>query len=194
MMRLKSSRLTLAPLTHDDFELFVRDILTDPKVVEFYHSYRELFDLQQIRVRAEKDFWQHFETSRKKCGLEIWSIFTGMVPEDKAFIGWTGLVHTVLSERYGPPELQFMLTSRVFGMGYATEAATLTIEDARQRGLVAEIIATVDIPNKASIRILEKLGFERQGQIEVYGSTEMYLYRYNVQRQDPHGTPRGMDK
>lgn len=193
-MQLKSSRLTIVPMTHDHFELFVRDILTDPKVVEHYHNYQGLFDMQQVRARAEKDFWQHFETSRKKFGLEIWSIFTGMAPEDKAFIGWTGLVHTVLSERYGPPELQFMLTSRVFGMGYATEAATLLIEDARQRRLVAEIIATVDIPNKASIRVLEKLGFELRGQIEAYGSTEMYLYRYKVEDQDPHGTPQGMDK
>jgi RimJ/RimL family protein N-acetyltransferase len=177
MMQLRSNRLTLVPMTHDDFDLFVRDILTDPKVVEHYQNFRDLFDMQQIRVRAENDFWQHFEVSRKKCGCEIWSIFTGMVPADKAFIGWTGLVHTVLSDRYGPPELQFMLTSRVFGKGYATEAATLVIEDARERQLVTEIIATVDIPNKGSIRVLEKLGFEFDSQIEIYGSTEMYFYR-----------------
>ena len=39
------------------------------------------------------------------------------------------------------------------------------------------IIATVDIPNTGSIRVLEKLGFRREGQIEAYGSFEMYLYR-----------------
>lgn len=183
-MQLKSSRLTLAPMTHDDFELFVRDILTDPKVIEHYHSYHDLFDMQQIRVRAEKDFWQHFEASRKKCGCEIWAIFTGMVPADKAFIGWAGLVHTVLSDRYGPPELQFMLTSRLFGKGYATEAARLVIEDARERQLTQKIIATADIPNKASIRVLEKLGFEFGGQIEAYNSSEMYLYNYTVLHED----------
>lgn len=177
---MRSGRLTLAPMTHDDFELFVRDILTDPKVVEFYYNYRDLFDLQQIRVRAEKDFWQHFETSRKKYHCEIWSIFEGLVPTDKAFIGWAGLVHTTLSEKYGPPELQFMLTSRVFGKGYATEAATLVVEDARERGLTAKIIATVDIPNQRSIRVLEKLGFEFGGQIEAYASTEMYLYSLDL--------------
>jgi RimJ/RimL family protein N-acetyltransferase len=180
MKQLKSNRLTLAPMTHDDFELFVRDILTDPKVVEHYQNYRDLFDMQQIRVRAEKDFWQHFEASRKKYGCEIWSIFTGMVPADKAFIGWAGLVHTVLSDRYGPPELQFMLTSRAFGKGYATEAATLVIEDARERWLTPKIIATVDIPNKRSISVLEKLGFEFGGQIEAYGSAEMYFYRRGI--------------
>ncbi len=167
-------------MTHDHFELFVRDILTDPKVVEYYYDYRDLFDMQQIRVHAEKDFWQRFEASRKKYGFEVWSIFTGMVPADKAFIGWAGLVHTVLSDRYGPPELQFMLTSRVFGKGYATEAASLVIEDARERQLTKKIIATVDIANKGSIRVLEKLGFEFGGQIEAYNSQEMYLYNYTV--------------
>jgi RimJ/RimL family protein N-acetyltransferase len=38
----------------------------------------------------------------------------------------------------------------------------------------------VDIPNKGSIRVLEKLGFEFDSQIEIYGSTEMYFYRYNM--------------
>jgi RimJ/RimL family protein N-acetyltransferase len=167
-------------MTHDDFELFVRDILTDPKVVEHYHNYRDLFDMQQIRVRAEKDFWQHFEASRKKRGCEIWSIFEGLAEKDDAFIGWVGLVHTALSEQYGSPELQYMLTSRVFGKGYATEAANMVIEDARERALTAKIIATVDIPNKRSIRVLEKLGFEFGGQIEAYNSSEMYFYTYDV--------------
>lgn len=167
-------------MSHDDFELFVRDILTDPRVVEHYHSYRGLFDMQQIRVRAEKDFWQHFEASRKKSGCEIWSIFEGPTPGDDAFIGWAGLVHTALSDRYGSPELQYMLSSRAFGRGYATEAARLVIDDARERKLTPKIIATVDIPNKRSIRVLEKLGFEFGGQIEAYSSSEMYLYSYKL--------------
>lgn len=179
-MQLRSARLTLEPMSHDDFELFVRDMLTDPKVVEHYDSYRGLFDMQQIRVRAEKDFWQHFEAGRKKYGCEVWSIYEGSVATDTAFIGWAGLVHSLLSVQHGAPELQFMLTSRVFGKGYATEAAAAVIADASERELTENIVATVDIPNERSIRVLEKLGFEQSGQIEAYGSTEMYLYKRSV--------------
>lgn len=177
--QLKSDRLILEPLSHDDFELFVRDLLTDPKTVAHYYEYRELFDLQQIRVRAERDFWRHFETSNRKYGYEIWSIFEGSVPKSTAFIGWAGLVHSSLSDQYGAPELQYMLTSRVFGKGYATEAARLVMDDASQRQLTPKVIATVDIGNKASIRVLEKLNFEFVGQIDAYNSSEMYLYTYS---------------
>ena len=58
-------------MSRADFDLFVRNMLTDPKVVEHYHSYRGLFDLQQIRSRAEQDFWEHFEESRAGTDFEI---------------------------------------------------------------------------------------------------------------------------
>jgi len=176
--QLKSDRLTLEPLSHSDFELFVRDLLTDPKTVAHFHAYRELFDLQQIRVRAEKDFWRHFETSNRKHGYEVWSVFEGSVPKPAAFIGWAGLVHSSLSDQYGGPELQYMLTSRAFGKGYATEAARLVMDDAQRRRLTPKVIATADISNKASIRVLEKLKFEFVGQIDAYDSSDMYLYTY----------------
>jgi RimJ/RimL family protein N-acetyltransferase len=178
---MKTERLVLKPMSRDDFELFVRDLLTDPKVVEHYHSYLGLFDLQQIRVRADKDFWKHFEDSRAVTGLEIWSVFeTCGPPTPESFIGWAGLLHTELSDEYGGPELQYMLTSRVFGKGLATEAAAQVMRDAVERKLTPMVIATVDIPNKASIRVLEKLGFEFDSQIYAYESPDMYLYKYAI--------------
>ncbi|MGI9270843.1 MAG: GNAT family N-acetyltransferase [Woeseiaceae bacterium] len=178
---MKTERLVLKPMSHDDFELFVRDLLTDPKVVEHYHSYHGLFDLQMIRVRAEKDFWDHFEESRAKTGLEIWSVFeTYGPPTPESFIGWAGLIHTELSDEYGGPELQYMLTSRVFGRGLATEAAAQVMQDAIKRRLTPTVIATVDKPNKGSIRVLEKLGFEFVDQIYAYESPDMQLYKYEI--------------
>ena len=41
-------------------------------------------------------------------------------------------------------------------------------------------IATVDIPNIGSIRVLEKLGFLLVKQIHAYGSDDMYLYRRDL--------------
>ncbi|MGI9202203.1 MAG: GNAT family N-acetyltransferase [Woeseiaceae bacterium] len=177
---LTTSRLLLKPMTAGDFEHFVRDMLTDPKVVEHYHSYRGLFDLHQIRVNAQQDFWEHFEASRTGSGFEIYSIFEhGHATEADRFVGWTGLLHSSISDQYGGPELQYMIASRAFGRGYATEAATAVIDEAREQDLTPKIIATVDIPNVGSIRVLEKLAFELAGQIESYGSSEMYLYTYS---------------
>lgn len=172
----------LKPMTSDCFELFVRDMLTDPKVVEHYHSFRGLFDLQQIRVRAASSFWEHFEESRRATSFEIFSVFESI---DSAtadtFIGWAGLLQSSMTDEYGGPELQYMLASRCFGKGYATEAAAAVMAEARELRLTPKIIATVDIPNTGSIRVLEKLEFEFAGQVESYGSTEMYLYTYSFE-------------
>ena len=178
--QLETARLVLKPMTIGDFEHFVRDMLTDPKVVEHYHSYRCLFDLQQIRVNAQKDFWEHFEESRPGSGFEIFSDFEqGSASEADRFVGWAGLLLSSLSDEYGGPELQYMIASRAFGRGYATEAATAIMDEARELKLTPKVIATVDIPNTGSIRVLEKLAFEFAGQIESYGSSEMYLYTYS---------------
>ena len=60
--------------------------------------------------------------------------------------------------------------------GYATEASAKVLDDARERELTPKVIATADIPNTGSIRVLEKLEFEFIAKIEAYGSSEMYLY------------------
>ncbi len=175
--QLKTKRLTLRPMLVESFDVFVRDMLTDPKVVEYYQEYRGLFDLQQIRVRAARDFWEHFQQSRAATPFEIFSIFEGSdTPAQESFVGWAGLLQSSLSKKYDGPELQYMIASRAFGKGYATEASMAVIDEAQERQLTSKIIATVDIPNSGSIRVLEKLQFEFIGQINAYDSDDMYLY------------------
>lgn len=177
--RLETERLVLEPMSLQSFDNFVRNMLTDPKVVEHYHDYRGLFDLRQIRMRADRDFWEHFQQSRAATPFEIFSIFEGSdTSAQEAFVGWAGLLQSSLSDEYGGPELQYMIASRAFGKGYATEASMAVVGEARDQKLTSKIIATVDIPNIASIRVLEKLQFEFVGQIEAYGSDDMYLYTY----------------
>jgi len=153
-------------------------MLTDPRVVEFYYSYRDMDDVDLIRVKAQKDFWEHFEASRTNHDLEVWAANT--VGEISQFIGWCGLLHTELSEEYGGPELQYMIAGSAHGCGYATELASAVLLHAEKQSSLRSIIATVDTPNIGSIRVLEKLGFEQAGEIEAYGSEDMYLYRKNL--------------
>ncbi len=129
-------------------------------------------DLEEIRTKAMGDFWAYFEESRKR-GYEVWA---ARIKDNDQFIGWSGLVHSNLSEKYGGPEIQYMLAGDAHGKGYATEMATAIIDYAQNELKLDIVIATVDIPNKGSIRIIEKLGFQFDGQIEAYGSSEMYLY------------------
>ena len=172
---IETSRLRLTPFSRADFDLFVDNMLTDPGVVEHYHSYKGVADTNIIRAQAEKDFWDHFEDSRSNYDLQVWAAYELDAPA--TLVGWSALLHTELSERYDGAEIQFMLASAAHGKGYATEFAAAVIQDGLVNHAELDIIATVDIPNAGSIRVLEKLGLKREGQIEAYGSSEMFLYR-----------------
>ncbi|MFC1412875.1 GNAT family N-acetyltransferase [Streptacidiphilus sp. N1-12] len=74
------------------------------------------------------------------------------------FIGYCGLIigRSTLEE----PEIAYELFQRVHGRGYATEAAGAVLEAAAATGR-KRLWSTVGAWNAPSLRVLEKLGFER---------------------------------
>ncbi len=181
---LHTERLVLRPFSRQDFDYFVSEMLTDPRVVEFYYSFRDQVDGDRIRRQAKDDFWDQFEESRANHQLEIWAACESA--GDGRFVGWSGLLYTSLSEHYGAPELQYMISGNMHGQGYATELAGAVLRHAVDALGVDYVIATVDIPNVGSIRVLEKLGFQPEGQIEAYGSDQMYLYCLRLNDGEAH--------
>ena len=177
MKMIKTERLILNPFSMSNFETFVTEMLTDSRVVEFYYSYKKMSNIDQIHAKAKKEFWEHFEENRLDYGLDVWA--ARIKSDSDKFIGWGGLLHTELSLKYEGPELQYMIAGNAHGKGYATEPASAVLDYAKKSGLKS-VIATVDIPNIGSIKVLGKLGFEYVGKIDAYGSTDMYLYRKNL--------------
>ncbi len=78
-----------------------------------------------------------------------------------ALVGFCGFVE--FPEIHPEPELVYALVERYSGRGYATEMARASIARARTRGGFRDIVTSVDEVNRASLRVLEKLGFERCG-------------------------------
>ncbi|MYR13719.1 GNAT family N-acetyltransferase [Streptomyces sp. SID724] len=78
--------------------------------------------------------------------------------EEGDFIGYAGLIigRTTLEE----PEIAYELFRRAHGHGYATEAAGAVLEAAAATGR-KRLWSTVATWNTASLRVLEKLAFER---------------------------------
>lgn len=74
------------------------------------------------------------------------------------FIGYCGLIigRATLEE----PEIAYELFRRVHGHGYATEAARAVLDAAIATGR-KRLWSTVGVWNTPSLRVLEKLGFER---------------------------------
>ena len=178
MNHFETQRLRLSPFSPSDFARFVEDMLTDRRVIEFYYSYQDIDDLEAIREKAKSDFWDEIETAGTEHGLPVWAAYERSA--DRRFVGWCGLLHGELSQQNGAPELQYMIAGDSHGQGYATELARAVIEKALTENVADTIVATVDIPNRGSIRVLEKLGFDLIRQIYAYGSEDMYLYELRL--------------
>lgn len=93
---------------------------------------------------------------------EVWGAFDLVNNE---FIGWFMLKKTICEF----PEIGFMLPQSEWGKGYATEIANCLIDFAKS-GIGAEkVIASVNINNHASLKVLNKLGMKKSETIPPEG-------------------------
>ena len=80
---------------------------------------------------------------------------------DGAFIGWCGL--TRWNPDHRSASLGYCLSDAAWGHGYATEAARALLQWAFDTLDLNRVQAETDTRNAASARVLEKLGFVREG-------------------------------
>ena len=80
---------------------------------------------------------------------------------DGAFIGWCSL--TGWNRDFRSATLTFCLDDAAWGHGYATEAAHALVDWAFETLDLNRVQAEADTRNLASARVLEKLGFLREG-------------------------------
>ncbi|WP_318515241.1 GNAT family N-acetyltransferase [Photobacterium leiognathi] len=75
------------------------------------------------------------------------------------------------------PDLGYAFLSQYCGKGYAFEAAEAVISDEMKRYELTKIQAVTYPDNIASNKLLEKLGFELFGEMDLYGSVNN-LYQF----------------
>ncbi|KAB2970995.1 GNAT family N-acetyltransferase [Streptomyces sp. SS1-1] len=80
---------------------------------------------------------------------------------DGAFVGWCGL--SDWNPTYRSASLGYVLGAAMWGHGYATEAAHALLRWAFDTLDLNRVQAEADTRNQASARVLEKLGFVREG-------------------------------
>lgn len=80
---------------------------------------------------------------------------------DGAFIGWCGL--TRWNSDYRSASLGYCFDDAAWGQGYATESARALLQWAFDTLAINRVQAETDTRNAASARVLEKLGFVREG-------------------------------
>lgn len=146
----QTARLTLRPRTVDDLEACLA-MDRDPAVTRFIDG-----------PWADPDVHRTFVEARMRhvfpTGMGYWTV---QAPE--GFAGWILLTPLNL---HGPEiEIGWRLVRRLWGHGYATEAAHPVLRHALTTLGLAEVVADIDPANTASARVARKLGLRPIGRV-----------------------------
>lgn len=131
------------------------------------------------KIRENAEEWiRVINTFYRKYDVGSWLLKT---KNNGNFIGQCGLNKTPLCAE-GTFELGFSILKRYWNKGYATEAAQRCIRLALKKNQINTLIATVEINNVASIRVLSKLPFTFTKMIDRAGQA-VRLYQYDLQKE-----------
>jgi RimJ/RimL family protein N-acetyltransferase len=156
----QTTRLTLRELQLTDAAFALR-LYNDPSFLQHIgdKGVRTVED-------AEKNLQQGAIASYSQHGYGMWLV------EDKQgqAIGLCGLIkRDFLAET----DLGYAYLPEFFGQGYAYEAAQAVLAYAAEHTALNTVVAIVSPANLASKALLQKLGFEQDGQVLVPDKNEM---------------------
>jgi RimJ/RimL family protein N-acetyltransferase len=144
---IEAEHLRLREFRHDDFEALCRYV-TDPRVTRFLFSAPDSLDEARRYLSAVIGYQQE----RPRA---VWELAVDQLRGGR-HIGACNLTVTAPGEG----DIGYMLHTDTWGKGFASELAS-ALRDAAFRDLGMErVIATVDVRNAASIRVLEKTGLQ----------------------------------
>lgn len=101
----------------------------------------------------------------KERGIGRWAVIH---KDTKEFMGWSGI--KLLNEAdqmngiYNVYELGYRFIPKFWGKGYATESAQAWVDYMFKETDIKSLYAAADIPNKGSVNVLQKVGFEITGE------------------------------
>jgi RimJ/RimL family protein N-acetyltransferase len=163
---LRTDRLVLRDITEADAEpLF--DIDSDPEVMKYIGPrpaseaapYRQR--IRDVYIPFQAHPWHGVRMVLDRISGEIlgWIfIRPATAARNARELGWT---------RDGEEEIGFRFQRSAWGRGIATEAATSLIEIALADPATTAVVACALATNARSLRVLEKLGLERVGEVVV---------------------------
>jgi ribosomal-protein-alanine N-acetyltransferase len=147
---IDTARLRLEPLERAHAEALFAG-LADARV------YRFIADGPPADVETLRSRYARWETRQSPDGRERWLNWALFLPAERRYIGH--LQATVYAD--GEADVAYVLRADAWGHGYAREATRAMIAWLRAHQRVGVVRATVDTRNRASIALLEALGFGR---------------------------------
>lgn len=145
---LTTHRLVLRPWRLTDVEA-AYEYARDPEFGRYFASFPEVVTLEDERRFIEAQLATNWPTRPS------WAVTLA----DDLPIGGVNLRIDHLRD---VAEVGYGIARNHWGSGYATEAAVAAMDWAFTRYPLRRFIATADSRNKASLRVMEKLGMERE--------------------------------
>jgi ribosomal-protein-alanine N-acetyltransferase len=144
-VELATARLRLRPCTTHDLDNLLH-LWTDPEVRRY------LFDDRVISREEAETRLRGGLASFHTHGFGLWLAYR---PGEAATVGFCALSLTG-----DPPEVELLygIAPSAWGQGLATEAARAVLRHGFVELGLTRIVAGADVPNVASLRVLEKLG------------------------------------
>jgi RimJ/RimL family protein N-acetyltransferase len=163
---LKTARLSMRRFRNEDAEL-VLALDSDREAIRYANP--DLIDspptIESVRERTLPSM---MENNHRTDRVGFWAAFE---KDGGDFAGWFMLEPRVP----GTLELGYRLMRRVWGRGLATEGACEVVARAFEHEPVDRIAAVVHLEDAPSMRVLDKLGFSREGFTDWYGAEEPFL-------------------
>jgi RimJ/RimL family protein N-acetyltransferase len=140
-------------------------ILVDPLVMKF--STMGIYSTSQTEKAID-----NFIDSYKQFGFGLWAV---TLKERDLLIGYCGLAIDRIDEQ-DEPEIGYRLDSKFWGKGFATEAASASIQYGFDSIELPYILGAAKRQNAASIRVLQKIGmtFDRE---TIFRAVPMDVYK-----------------
>lgn len=146
---LETDRLLLRPFTEADAD-DLWELHSNAFVLRYWDSppWRE-------RSRAERFLATCRQMAEEGTGVRV------AMERDGSFVGWCGLSRW--NPNFRSAAVGYCLNEAAWGHGYATEGAQALLGWAFETLDLNRVQAEADTRNAASARVLEKLGFQREG-------------------------------
>lgn len=148
---LRTARLLLRPFTERDADAIFA-LQSNPNVLRYWDAppWKE-------RVRAERFIEACRQMEQERTGVRL----AVERAADAVFIGWCCLVRW--NQEHRSAAIGYCFDDSVWGQGFATEAAGALLQWGFDTLDLNRVQAETDTRNTSSGRVLEKLGFVREG-------------------------------
>jgi len=148
---ITTPRLVLRWISEDDIDA-VYDIFSDPQVMRYWST--GPLSNREAAARMQREIAEgNLNDTMMKWGLAL--------RESNTLMGTTTLFN--LNRDNGRAEIGYALSRSIWGKGYMNEALQALLKHAFEVLEMRRLEADVDPRNTASIRTLERLGFQREG-------------------------------